>query len=80
MAYTLRTSVLHSLRTDRARGPLWKLHPQSLPAEGFKYNYVFAPLQDLIERALLLAQAGREAAGPATQAQAIPYPCHHSDL
>ncbi|XP_016053791.1 PREDICTED: ATP-binding cassette sub-family A member 13 [Miniopterus natalensis] len=80
VAYTLRTSVLHSLRTDRARSPLWKFHPQSLPAEGFKYNYVFAPLQDLIERALLLAQAGREAAGPATQAQAIPYPCHHSDL
>ena len=62
------------------RNPFWKFHPQSLPAAGFKYNYVFAPLQDMIERAVVLEQTGREAAGPAVQAQAIPYPCHSSDL
>ncbi|KAM5303130.1 ATP-binding cassette sub-family A member 13 isoform 2-T2 [Glossophaga mutica] len=80
VTYTIRTSVLYSMRTDRRENPFWKFHPQSLPADGFKYNYVFAPLQDMIERAVVLAQTGREAAGPAVQAQAIPYPCHSSDL
>ncbi|XP_053782062.1 ATP-binding cassette sub-family A member 13 isoform X8 [Desmodus rotundus] len=80
LTYTIRTSVLYSMRTDSVRNPFWKFHPQSLPAAGFKYNYVFAPLQDMIERAVVLEQTGREAAGPAVQAQAIPYPCHSSDL
>ncbi|XP_045684814.1 ATP-binding cassette sub-family A member 13 [Phyllostomus hastatus] len=80
VSYTIRTSLLYSLRTDLARNPFWRFHPQSLPADGFRYNYVFAPLQDMIERALVLEQTGQGAAGPAVQAQAMPYPCHHSDL
>lgn len=62
------------------RNPFWKFHPQSLPADGFKYNYIFVPLQDMIERAIVSVQTGQEALGPGTQAQAIPYPCHTSDL
>lgn len=62
------------------RNPFWKFHPQSLPADGFKYNYVFVPLQDMIETAIVLEQTGWEAAGPAAQVQAAPYPCHSSDL
>ncbi|XP_053517395.1 ATP-binding cassette sub-family A member 13 isoform X2 [Artibeus jamaicensis] len=80
ITYTIRTSVLYSMRTDLVKNPFWKFHPQSLPADGFKYNYVFAPLQDMIERAIILEQTGQKAAGPAVQAQAIPYPCHSSDL
>ncbi|XP_054427288.1 ATP-binding cassette sub-family A member 13 [Pteronotus mesoamericanus] len=80
VTYTIRTSVLYSMRTDLVKNPFWKFHPQSLPADGFQYNYVFAPLQDMIERAIVLEQTGREAAGPATQVQAAPYPCHRSDL
>lgn len=80
MAYTIRTSVLYSMRTDVVRNPFWKFHPQSLPADGFKYNYIFVPLQDMIERAIVSVQTGQEALGPGTQAQAIPYPCHTSDL
>ncbi|XP_020919565.1 ATP-binding cassette sub-family A member 13 isoform X7 [Sus scrofa] len=80
VAYTIRTSVLYSMRTDVVRNPFWKFHPQSLPADGFKYNYIFVPLQDMIERAIVSVQTGQEALGPGTQAQAIPYPCHTSDL
>lgn len=80
VTYTLRTSVLYSPRTDRVQNPFWKFHPQSLPADGFRYNYVFVPLQDMIERAIVLAQTGQDTVGPATQTQAIPYPCHSSDL
>ncbi|XP_036184868.1 ATP-binding cassette sub-family A member 13 [Myotis myotis] len=80
VAYTIRTSLLYSMRTDQAENPFWKFHPQSLPADGFKYNYVFAPLQDMLEQALVRVQTGREAVGPAAQAQPIPYPCHSSDL
>ncbi|XP_073095223.1 ATP-binding cassette sub-family A member 13 [Manis javanica] len=80
VTYTIRTSVLYSMRTDLVKNPLWKFHPQSLPASGFKYNYIFVPLQDMVERAIILAQTGQSAVGPAVQAQAIPYPCHTSDL
>ncbi|XP_039703060.1 ATP-binding cassette sub-family A member 13 [Pteropus medius] len=80
VTYTLRTSVSYSMRTDLVKNPFWKFHPQSLPADGFKYNYVFVPLQDMIETAIVLVQTGQEAAGPAVQAQAAPYPCHSSDL
>ncbi|XP_055994396.1 ATP-binding cassette sub-family A member 13 [Sorex fumeus] len=80
ITYTIRTSVLYSMRTDLVKNPYWKFHPQSLPTNGFKYNYVFVPLQDMIERAIIWVQTGQEATEPGTQAQAIPYPCHTSDL
>nr|XP_044991908.1 ATP-binding cassette sub-family A member 13 [Jaculus jaculus] len=80
VTYTIRTSVLYSMRTDLIQNPSWKFHPQSLPADGFKYNYVFVPLQDMIERAIIMVQTGRESLEPTTQTQAAPYPCHTSDL
>uniref|UniRef100_E1BM08 ATP binding cassette subfamily A member 13 n=1 Tax=Bos taurus TaxID=9913 RepID=E1BM08_BOVIN len=80
VTYSIRTSILYSMRTDLVKNPFWKFHPQSLPADGFKYNYIFVPLQDMIERAIISVQTGQEALDPATQAQAIPYPCHTSDL
>ncbi|XP_041525646.1 ATP-binding cassette sub-family A member 13 isoform X2 [Microtus oregoni] len=78
--YTIRTNVLYSMRTDLIKYPSWKFHPQNLPADGFKYNYIFVPLQDIIERAIIAVQTGQEAVEPTTQAQAAPYPCHTSDL
>ncbi|XP_045142225.1 ATP-binding cassette sub-family A member 13 [Echinops telfairi] len=80
VTYTIRTSILYSMRTDMVKNPFWKFHPQTLPAGGFKYNYIFVPLQDMIERAIISVQTGWDALEPATQAQAIPYPCHTSDL
>ncbi|MBZ3873798.1 ATP-binding cassette sub-family A member 13 [Sciurus carolinensis] len=80
VTYTIRTSVLHSMRTDLIKNPSWKFHPQSLPANGFKYNYIFVPLQEMIERAIIEVQTGQEALEPTTQTQAAPYPCHTSDL
>ncbi|XP_006732433.1 ATP-binding cassette sub-family A member 13 [Leptonychotes weddellii] len=80
VTYTIRTSVLYSMRTDLVKNPSWKFHPQSLPAEGFKYNYIFVPLQDMIERAIISVQTGQEAGELAAQTQAIPYPCHTRDL
>ncbi|XP_037693121.1 ATP-binding cassette sub-family A member 13 [Choloepus didactylus] len=80
VTYTIRTSTLYSMRTDMVKNPSWKFHPQSLPADGFKYNYVFVPLQDMIERAIVLLQTGKEALEPTVQAQGIPYPCHTRDL
>ncbi|XP_076402078.1 ATP-binding cassette sub-family A member 13 isoform X1 [Peromyscus maniculatus bairdii] len=80
VTYTIRTNVLYSMRTDMIKNPSWKFHPQSLPADGFKYNYIFVPLQDIIERAIIAVQTGQEALEPTTQAQAAPYPCHTSDL
>ncbi|XP_058390822.1 ATP-binding cassette sub-family A member 13 [Diceros bicornis minor] len=80
ITYTIRTSVLYSMRTDSVKNPVWKFHPQSLPADGFKYNYIFVPLQDMIERAIILVQTGQEVVEPAAQVQAIPYPCHTRDL
>lgn len=62
------------------KNPSWKFHPQNLPAGGFKYNYIFVPLQDMIERAIIVVQTGQESLEPTTQAQAAPYPCHTSDL
>ncbi|XP_069915557.1 ATP-binding cassette sub-family A member 13 [Oryctolagus cuniculus] len=80
VTYTIRTSVLYSMRTDMVENPSWKFHPQSLPADGFKYNYLFVPLQDMIERAIVAVQTGHDAPEPAAQTQAAPYPCHTSDL
>ncbi|XP_072707693.1 ATP-binding cassette sub-family A member 13 [Ciconia boyciana] len=80
ISYTIRTSVLYSMRTDLIKNPAWKSHPQKLPADGFKYNHVFIPLQDMIERAIISAQTGTDTSEPAIQVQAMPYPCHTSDL
>lgn len=80
ISYTIRTSVLYSMRTDLIKNPTWKSHPQKLPADGFKYNHVFIPLQDMIERAIISAQTGTDASETAIQVQAMPYPCHTSDL
>ncbi|XP_019327449.1 PREDICTED: ATP-binding cassette sub-family A member 13 [Aptenodytes forsteri] len=80
ISYTIRTSVLYSMRTDLIKNPAWKSHPQKLPADGFKYNHIFIPLQDMIERAIISAQTGTDTSEPAIQVQAMPYPCHTSDL
>lgn len=68
------------MRTDLIKNPTWKSHPHKLPADGFKYNYVFIPLQDMIERAIISAQTGTDTSETAIQVQAMPYPCHTSDL
>nr|XP_041569928.1 ATP-binding cassette sub-family A member 13 [Taeniopygia guttata] len=80
ISYTIRTSVLYSMRTDLLKNPTWKSHPHKLPADGFKYNHVFIPLQDMIERAIISAQTGTDTSETAIQVQAMPYPCHTSDL
>ncbi|XP_041331810.1 ATP-binding cassette sub-family A member 13 [Pyrgilauda ruficollis] len=80
ISYTIRTSVLYSMRTDLIKNPTWKSHPHKLPADGFKYNHVFIPLQDMIERAIISAQTGTDTSETAIQVQAMPYPCHTSDL
>ncbi|KAM9165595.1 ATP-binding cassette sub-family A member 13 [Pangshura tecta] len=80
VSYTIRTSVLYSMRTDLLNNPMWKSHPQNLPGDGFKYNHIFVPLQDMIERAIIAVHAGADASEPEIQAQAMPYPCHTSDL
>lgn len=80
ISYTIRTSVLYSMRTDFIKNPAWKSHPQKLPADGFKYNHIFIPLQEMIERAIISAQTGTDTSEPAIQVQAMPYPCHTSDL
>ncbi|XP_006903041.1 PREDICTED: ATP-binding cassette sub-family A member 13-like [Elephantulus edwardii] len=80
VTYTIRTSVLYSMRTDMVKNPFWKFHPQSLPADGFKYNYIFVPLQDMVERAIISIQTGQDPLEPTTETQAIPYPCYTSDL
>ncbi|XP_069073042.1 ATP-binding cassette sub-family A member 13 [Pleurodeles waltl] len=78
--YTIRTSVVYSMKTDNTKNPMWKSHPQQLPAAGFAYNHVFAPLQDMVERAITSVQTGKELLEPEVQVQAMPYPCHTSDL
>ncbi|XP_062423921.1 ATP-binding cassette sub-family A member 13 [Rhea pennata] len=80
ISYTIRTSVLYSMRTDLIKNPMWKSHPQNLPTDGFKYNHIFIPLQDMIERAIISVQTGTDILEPAVQVQAMPYPCHTSDL
>uniref|UniRef100_A0A674JFQ8 ABC transporter domain-containing protein n=1 Tax=Terrapene triunguis TaxID=2587831 RepID=A0A674JFQ8_9SAUR len=80
ISYTIRTSVLYSMRTDLLKNPMWKSHPQNLPGDGFKYNHIFVPLQDMIERAIIAVHAGADASEPEIQVQAMPYPCHTSDL
>uniref|UniRef100_A0ACB8FTQ1 ATP-binding cassette sub- A member 13 n=1 Tax=Sphaerodactylus townsendi TaxID=933632 RepID=A0ACB8FTQ1_9SAUR len=80
VSYTIRTSILYSPRTDLIKNPVWKSHPQNLPADGFKYNHIFIPLQDMIERAIVSVQTGVDALDAGTQVQAMPYPCHTSDL
>ncbi|XP_074842119.1 ATP-binding cassette sub-family A member 13 [Carettochelys insculpta] len=80
ISYTIRTSVLYSMRTDLVKNPMWKSHPQHLPGDGFKYNHIFIPLQDLIESAIIAVHTGENASKPEIQVQAMPYPCHTSDL
>ncbi|XP_054847700.1 ATP-binding cassette sub-family A member 13 [Eublepharis macularius] len=80
VSYTIRTSILYSLRTDLIKNPVWKAHPQNLPADGFKYNHIFIPLQDMIERAIISVHTGVDTLDAGIQVQAMPYPCHTSDL
>ncbi|XP_053122131.1 ATP-binding cassette sub-family A member 13 [Hemicordylus capensis] len=80
ISYTIRTSVLYSMRTDLIKNPVWKSHPQNLPANGFKYNHIFIPLQDMIERAIISVHTGVDTLDTGIQVQAMPYPCHTNDL
>ncbi|XP_077664845.1 ATP-binding cassette sub-family A member 13 [Eretmochelys imbricata] len=80
ISYTIRTSILYSMRTDLIKNPVWKSHPQNLPGDGFRYNYIFVPLQDMIEKAIIAVHAGADASEAEIQVQAMPYPCHTSDL
>ncbi|XP_006136436.3 ATP-binding cassette sub-family A member 13 [Pelodiscus sinensis] len=80
ISYTIRTNVLYSMRTDLVKNPMWKSHPQHLPGDVFKYNHIFIPLQDMIERAIVAVHTGADASKPEIQVQAMPYPCHTSDL
>ncbi|XP_066485290.1 ATP-binding cassette sub-family A member 13 [Tiliqua scincoides] len=80
VSYTIRTSVLYSMRTDSIQNPVWKSHPQNLPASGFKYNHIFVPLQDMIERAIISVHTGTDPSDAGIQVQAMPYPCHTNDL
>lgn len=79
ISYTIRTNILYSIRTDLIKNPVWKSHPQKLPADEFKNNHIFISLQDMIERAIVSVQTGTNTLEPAIQVQAMPYPCHTSD-
>ncbi|MBN3300790.1 ABCAD protein, partial [Amia calva] len=79
LSYTIRTSVLHSMRTDQLQNPVWAVHPKSVPMASFRYNRVFVPLQDMIERAIIAVQTGRDVSDTQSIVQAMPYPCHIQD-
>lgn len=60
------------------QNPFWKFHPQSLPANGFKYNYIFVPLQDMIERAIISVQTdGAGGPEPGRAGAGHPVPVSH---
>uniref|UniRef100_A0A4W3JZ35 ABC transporter domain-containing protein n=1 Tax=Callorhinchus milii TaxID=7868 RepID=A0A4W3JZ35_CALMI len=79
MKYTIRTSILHSMPTDIKKNPQWKAKPKKLPTASFRYNRIFIPLQDMIERAIIQMQTGQDVPNPAVQVQGMPYPCHKND-
>ncbi|KAM3928109.1 ATP-binding cassette sub-family A member 13 [Leptodactylus fuscus] len=78
--YTIRTNSLYSIKTNEMKNPVWRSHPRKLPGSGFTYSHVFVPIQDMIDRAIISLQTGREMFQPQVQVQALPYPCHTRDL
>ncbi|XP_068092616.1 ATP-binding cassette sub-family A member 13 isoform X2 [Hyperolius riggenbachi] len=78
--YTIRTNALYSIKTDALKNPVWKSHPQRLPGSGIAYSHVFAPVQDMIDRAIISLHTGAHIYEPEIQVQAMPYPCHTQDL
>ncbi|XP_051871428.1 ATP-binding cassette sub-family A member 13-like [Pristis pectinata] len=79
LKYTIRTNILHSMPTDVLENPKWVSQPKSLPTDTIRYNLVFIPLQDMIERAFIEMQTGQDIFDPAVQVAAMPYPCHKND-
>ncbi|XP_069768069.1 ATP-binding cassette sub-family A member 13-like isoform X2 [Narcine bancroftii] len=79
MKYTIRTNILHSMPTDELGNPTWVSQPRTLPTDTSRYNLIFIPLQDMIERAIIEIQTGQNAFDPAIQVTAMPYPCHRND-
>ncbi|XP_075070468.1 ATP-binding cassette sub-family A member 13-like [Mixophyes fleayi] len=77
--YTIRTNALYSMKTDLIKNPIWRSHPRRLPGKGFTYSHVFAPIQDMIDRAIISVQTGSEIFEPEVQVQAMPFPCHTRD-
>uniref|UniRef100_W5MCE2 ABC transporter domain-containing protein n=1 Tax=Lepisosteus oculatus TaxID=7918 RepID=W5MCE2_LEPOC len=79
VSYTIRTSVFHSMRTDQLQNPVWAVHPKTVPMASFRYNRIFIPLQDMIERAIISVQTQKDITEPLSVVQAMPYPCHFQD-
>ncbi|XP_059827445.1 ATP-binding cassette sub-family A member 13-like [Hypanus sabinus] len=79
LKYTIRTNILHSMPTDLLQNPKWVSQPKKLPTDTSHYNLAFIPLQDMIERAIIEMQTGRDIFDPAIQVEAMPYPCHKND-
>ncbi|XP_055513529.1 ATP-binding cassette sub-family A member 13-like isoform X2 [Leucoraja erinacea] len=79
LKYTIRTNILHSMSTDLLENPKWISQPKSIPTESRRYNLIFIPLQDMIERAFIEVQTGQDISSTAVQVAAMPYPCHKND-
>lgn len=68
------------MKTDILKNPVWRSHPWRLPGSGITYSHVFAPIQDMIDRAIISVHTGMQIFEPEVQVQAMPYPCHTRDL
>ncbi|XP_078284172.1 uncharacterized protein LOC144609539 [Rhinoraja longicauda] len=79
LKYTIRTNILHSVRTDLLQSPKWISEPKRFPTESSRYNLIFIPLQDMIERAFIEVQTGQDISSTAVQVVGMPYPCHKND-
>ncbi|XP_043931302.1 glucosylceramide transporter ABCA12 [Protopterus annectens] len=77
--YTIRSSLLSSMRTNSIKDTYWSPGPQNSGSKNQLYNKGFIYLQESIERAIIALQTGKNIDGIATQIQPMPYPCYISD-
>lgn len=77
--YTIRSSLLNSMRTNSIKDAYWNPGAQNSGGKNQLYNKGFIYLQECIERAIIALQTGKNIDTIATQLQPMPYPCYSSD-
>jgi len=79
--YKIRQNASFTSSTKSVRDKYWHPGPSDNPFGGFEsyYQFGFVWVQDVIERAIINVQTGRDVVEPGTFLHQIPYPCYMED-
>ncbi|KAL5018720.1 hypothetical protein ScPMuIL_004442 [Solemya velum] len=80
IAYKIRMDIDNVPYTSLIKERMWRPHPYDEFGLDLRYLRGFSQLQDMVERAIISLQSGKDVDNPKTYIQQFPFPCHERDL